>query len=102
MSDRMWILFLGHPAHVPQFKARCPQCKDRLIDLRPLTNPEAVALKELLRRFRFSIAQGDLQKHLDPPSSSNKSCNPLRPRLEGQVANGGLRLRRCRTDRCNQ
>jgi hypothetical protein len=27
----------------------------------PLTKPEAVTLKELLRRFRFSIAQGDLQ-----------------------------------------
>jgi hypothetical protein len=27
----------------------------------PLTKPEAAGLKELLRRFRFSIAQGDLQ-----------------------------------------
>jgi hypothetical protein len=30
----------------------------------PLTKPEAAGLKELLRRFRFSIAEGDLQ-HLD-------------------------------------
>lgn len=27
----------------------------------PLTRPEALALKDLLRRFRFSIAEGDLQ-----------------------------------------
>jgi hypothetical protein len=30
----------------------------------PLTKPDAAGLNELLRRFRFSIAQGDLQ-HLD-------------------------------------